>query len=145
MPLQWRQQFWQSLEEGTGKRCSECGTGPHRRCHTPSIAFRHLPPRNEDGCRKPVLGVWSGVEPVGPASGHQRRRVPTRPISPLPDSNEEPAPMNCDSKELSRKFRGCPEVLIRQRANILRNDDDDEVELHADILRTNSDQCRSTV
>ena len=23
--LQWRNQFWQSLEEGTGKRCSECG------------------------------------------------------------------------------------------------------------------------
>ena len=25
--------------------------------HTPSIAFRHLPPRKE-GCRKPVLWVW---------------------------------------------------------------------------------------
>ena len=24
MPLQWRNQFWQSLEEGAGKRCSEC-------------------------------------------------------------------------------------------------------------------------
>ena len=24
---QWRNQFWQSLEEGTGKRCSECRTG----------------------------------------------------------------------------------------------------------------------
>ena len=26
MPLQWRNQVWQSLEKGTGKRCSECGT-----------------------------------------------------------------------------------------------------------------------
>ena len=25
VPLQWRNQFWQSLEEGTGKRCLECG------------------------------------------------------------------------------------------------------------------------
>ena len=25
MPLQWRNQFWQSLAEGAGKRCSECG------------------------------------------------------------------------------------------------------------------------
>ena len=25
MPLLWRNQFWQSLEEGAGKRCSECG------------------------------------------------------------------------------------------------------------------------
>ena len=25
MPLQWPNQFWQSLEEGAGKRCSECG------------------------------------------------------------------------------------------------------------------------
>ena len=24
--------------------------------HTPSIAFRHLPPK--EGCHKPVLGVW---------------------------------------------------------------------------------------
>ena len=24
MPLQWRNQFWQSLEEGAGKRCKEC-------------------------------------------------------------------------------------------------------------------------
>ena len=24
--------------------------------HTPSIAFRHLPPK--EGCRNPVLGVW---------------------------------------------------------------------------------------
>ena len=25
MPLQWRNQFWHSLEEGAEKRCSECG------------------------------------------------------------------------------------------------------------------------
>ena len=25
MPLQWRNQMWQSLEEGAGKRCSDCG------------------------------------------------------------------------------------------------------------------------
>ena len=25
MPLQWRNQIWQSLEEGAGKRCLECG------------------------------------------------------------------------------------------------------------------------
>ena len=24
MPLQWRNQLWQSFEEGAGKRCSEC-------------------------------------------------------------------------------------------------------------------------
>ena len=26
MPLQWRNRIWQSLEDGAGKRCSECGT-----------------------------------------------------------------------------------------------------------------------
>ena len=26
MPLQWRNQIWQSLEEGAGKRCSECAS-----------------------------------------------------------------------------------------------------------------------
>ena len=28
--------------------------------HTPSIAFRRLPPK-EQGCRKPVFGVWAGT------------------------------------------------------------------------------------
>ena len=28
MPLQWRNQIWQSLEEGAGKRCSEYDDGP---------------------------------------------------------------------------------------------------------------------
>ena len=28
MPLQWRNQIWQSLEEGAGKRCSGCGLLP---------------------------------------------------------------------------------------------------------------------
>ena len=27
MPLQWRNEIWQSLEEGAGKRCSECAQG----------------------------------------------------------------------------------------------------------------------
>ena len=29
VPLQWRNQTWQSLEEGTGKWCSECGVNTH--------------------------------------------------------------------------------------------------------------------
>ena len=28
MPLQWRNQIWQSLAEGAGKRCSECESQP---------------------------------------------------------------------------------------------------------------------
>ena len=45
-PLQWRNQFWQSLEEGAGKRCWECGASLHYELpwQTPSLAFRHLPP-----------------------------------------------------------------------------------------------------
>ena len=40
---------------------TDCGTVVARSdvvgvAHTPSIAFRHLPPK--EGCRKPVLGVW---------------------------------------------------------------------------------------
>ena len=31
MPLQWRNQIWQSLEEGAGKRCSECAQHSHIR------------------------------------------------------------------------------------------------------------------
>ena len=29
MPLQWRNHIWQSLEEGAGKRCSECDQYPN--------------------------------------------------------------------------------------------------------------------
>ena len=28
VPLQWRNKIWQSLEEGAGKRCPECGRNP---------------------------------------------------------------------------------------------------------------------
>ena len=38
-----------------------------RACHTPSIAFRHLPPK--EGCRKPVLGVYQGVVGVSAVFG----------------------------------------------------------------------------
>ena len=63
VPFRWRNQFWQSLDEGAEKRCSECGTScawgwktkdQHNTTlraslsgaflQTPSIAFRHLPP-----------------------------------------------------------------------------------------------------
>ena len=56
MPLQWRNKIWQSLEEGAGKRCSECDSandfgrhpGPDTESltQTPNIAFRHLPPNS---------------------------------------------------------------------------------------------------
>ena len=35
------------------------GAGVLAKRHTPSIAFRHLPPK--EGCRKQVLGVWLNV------------------------------------------------------------------------------------
>ena len=47
---------------GGGGGCAG-GRSVHRGCvpqtHTPSIAFRHLPPK-EEGCRKPVFGVLLG-------------------------------------------------------------------------------------
>ena len=39
MPLQWCNQIWQSLEEGAGKRCSECDLNP---ASSTSILPRHL-------------------------------------------------------------------------------------------------------
>ena len=58
VPLQWRNQLWQSLEEGAGKRGSECvcvcvcvracvrACVRVCVCDTPTIAFRHLPPNS---------------------------------------------------------------------------------------------------
>ena len=37
---------------------------PHSFTHTPSIAFRHFPPK--EGCRKPVLGVCPSLSPHPP-------------------------------------------------------------------------------
>ena len=39
----------------TAGHCRLCAC-LYRLAHTPSIAFRHLPPK--EGCRKPTLGVW---------------------------------------------------------------------------------------
>ena len=36
VPLQWRNQIWKSLEEGAGKRCSECGLDSHSEHHSVS-------------------------------------------------------------------------------------------------------------
>ena len=37
VPLQWRNQIWQSLEEGAGRRCSECALDyeAHRKVRRP--------------------------------------------------------------------------------------------------------------
>ena len=46
MALLWRNQFWQSLEEGAGKRCSECA--PNRVLFCPT-AYGIIPPATIDG------------------------------------------------------------------------------------------------
>ena len=46
MPLQWRNHLRQSLEEGAGKRCSECGPV--------CLVVAEFGGR----CRKVMLGVW---------------------------------------------------------------------------------------
>ena len=52
VPLQWRNQFWQSFEEGAGKRCSECDSDSN------SQAGRglHHPSSKKERCRKARLG-----------------------------------------------------------------------------------------
>ena len=42
VPLQWRNQIWQSLEEDAGKRCSECGR---------EVDWHNLSPVSHDLCR----------------------------------------------------------------------------------------------
>ena len=50
MPLQWRNQFWQSLEEGARKRCRECGRAVlSSSCRGPHSSV----------CRRGVIG-WRG-------------------------------------------------------------------------------------
>ena len=46
MPLQWRYQIWQSLEEGAGKRCSERDRWAKPAHNTPSLAFPASSPRS---------------------------------------------------------------------------------------------------
>jgi len=56
VPLQWRNQIWQSLEEGAGKRCSECACHHHSLCcsgETGGVVGRH----------RAVEVVWSSPCP----------------------------------------------------------------------------------
>ena len=46
MPLQWRYQIWQSLEEGAGKRCWERDRWAKPAHNTPSLAFPASSPRS---------------------------------------------------------------------------------------------------
>ena len=51
MPFQWRNQFWQSLKEGAGKRCSEFG----QLCAGHARRFGVLAEFGR--CRKAMFGV----------------------------------------------------------------------------------------
>ena len=55
MPLQWRNQFWQSLEEGVGKRCSERATSTSSRSEGGGGGLRGM-----DGRRGAGGGGWRG-------------------------------------------------------------------------------------
>ena len=58
--------------------------------HTPSIAFRHLPPK--EGCRKPVLGVWVGHTLRPSLSGTFLQTMPDL-VTPL--KGHSLSPRNC--------------------------------------------------
>ena len=63
MPLQWRNQIWHSLEEGAGKRCSECDQYPNLSGGADRVAGQL---RGDKGC--PFSGVTK--------SGRVWRKVP---------------------------------------------------------------------
>ena len=52
MPLQWRNQLWQNLEEGAGKQCSECGSNAYRLTAASGvvkfISYFRVPSENEN-------------------------------------------------------------------------------------------------
>ena len=50
MPLRWRNQIWQSLEEGAGKRCSDFGG----RCRKVMLGFWRKVPESGTDCGTPV-------------------------------------------------------------------------------------------
>ena len=63
MPLQWRNQIWQSLEEGAGKRCSEFGILLHTQARPPRGNNEFRLDSNEFGF------ICAGVSNVG---GYER-------------------------------------------------------------------------
>ena len=68
VPLQWCNQFWQSLEEGAGKRCSKCDPGCER-CRHRKLSIVH--------CFHVIISilqrVWDFIA-AGKDPGCQRRR-----------------------------------------------------------------------
>ena len=68
MPLQWRNQFWQSLEEVAGKRCSECG------CELESRSWLQL----SCSLLAPLFCFFGRVDLVSGPSGETENRGPVR-------------------------------------------------------------------
>ena len=75
MPLQWRNQLWQRLEEGAGKRCSECDSSPHPK---PPSLFGTLPAKSATVCqlRRPLEGA--NFFPLLRAAVHRRCQRPRK-------------------------------------------------------------------
>ena len=67
MPLQWRNQFRQSLEEGAGKRCLECDvrTPPLPMCLS---EYRHCTDTGESGKGGMVVGGERDCIPIATLS-----------------------------------------------------------------------------
>ena len=47
MHREWRNQFWHSLGEGAGKRCSECGPIPDMQCTAAKIPTQRTSGKSE--------------------------------------------------------------------------------------------------
>ena len=120
MPLQWRNQFWQSLEESAGKRCSECDVGSlfpaSLSCtflQTPSIVFRHLSPNSEHRFRhRPPNSARLYFR----AAVHRRCQCPPKVLGPNKTES------NTESKNARKHETRPPRVEKKEEFRLDSND-----------------------
>ena len=94
------------------RRCLDCGMRSTEVWgHTPSIAFRH--PHPKEGCRKPVLGVWSGARQVRSESCRGSCVPWTQGTEICWQTQRIPSLQRCVSMAMAERARVTPVLWVR--------------------------------
>ena len=129
-------QIWQSLEEGAGKRCSECESTAHvRQAHKPAQSMTVV--QSCPYTRSTDTALAPRIHACRKAQGSKEDLVQPANFTNAIKLDFRGQSWNADKEEEEKE----------SRLRITRVDDDDEVMLN--VLRcqlgTSCDQCRSTV
>ena len=97
MPHQWRNYIWHCMEEGAGKRCSECEESAGKRCSECEEGARKRSSECEEGAR--MRSSECAPNPKSPSPSHRpgmmRARTSAMSSCPLRRHSYSPASVCC--------------------------------------------------